>query len=375
MPGDQLQVYFGDDAVAADDTFLALIDRLEIEENADLPGAFELSLPVDKPQPTDEPSLIDDERFQPFARIAVVATPEGGQASCIFDGCVLSHRVHLDRGTTAATLKVWGQDVTCLMNLKEVVKAWPDGKKDCEIADEIFASYSITASPANSDQDLPPHTESGHLLMQRATDAQFLRERARRNGKLFRVCCDDQAGRNTGYFITPNADAAADVKLVLNATPTDDANIEALDFEWDAARPGQVLAHVLVGEQDPHAVDTRDSGVGSFADRSLSAFIGNDKHLTQARLTTVADSAQDLKQRAASLLREAGWFVRVEGECDLAQLKHVLRAARVVEVVGAGSLYSGKYYVWSVRHTITRTSHRMRFVLVRNALGAKRSGP
>jgi hypothetical protein len=32
-------------------------------------------------------------------------------------------------------------------------------------------------------------------------------------------------------------------------------------------------------------------------------------------------------------------------------------------------VHSGKYFVWSIRHTITQDTHRMRFVLTRNAVG------
>jgi hypothetical protein len=41
----------------------------------------------------------------------------------------------------------------------------------------------------------------------------------------------------------------------------------------------------------------------------------------------------------------------------------------IVQVDGAGQLHSGKYFVWSVRHSITAAAHRVRFVLVRNAVG------
>ena len=73
----------------------------------------------------------------------------------------------------------------------------------------------------------------------------------------------------------------------------------------------------------------------------------------EARLTATADSVADLRQRASSLLREAGWFVRCQGEVELASLEGVLRVATVVQINGAGKLHSGKYFVWSVRHTIT----------------------
>jgi hypothetical protein len=69
-------------------------------------------------------------------------------------------------------------------------------------------------------------------------------------------------------------------------------------------------------------------------------------------------------------LREAGWFVRCSGQADVSRLNAVLRVGTVVQLNSAGSLNSGKYFVWSVRHTIDKQSHKMDFVLVRNAVGS-----
>jgi hypothetical protein len=91
-------------------------------------------------------------------------------------------------------------------------------------------------------------------------------------------------------------------------------------------------------------------------------------------LTTPVDSAGELLMRAQALLTESGWFVRCEGEADVSRLHAVLRAGDVVQIDGIGSLNSGKYMVWSVRHTIGQDSHKMKFVLVRNALGPPPSG-
>ncbi len=54
---------------------------------------------------------------------------------------------------------------------------------------------------------------------------------------------------------------------------------------------------------------------------------------------------------------------------DLARLGVVLRVGMIVAIEGIGSLHSGKYLVWSVRHMITPDDHKMKFVLVRNAVG------
>ena len=362
------QVLFGGQAANA--AFYELVASLEVEESADLPGAVEFTVPVAThgAAGAEDLTLVGDDRFKPYARVAVVATPDSGSDACIFDGHVLSHKVHVDRGTTAATLRVWGQDASCLMNLKEQLREWKD-KTDGAAANDIFRSYGFAVAAGNTDDDSPQHTEAGRTLIQRATDAQFLRDRARKNGKLFRVCCSDTPGRNTGYFIKPKLDVSADVTLILNppAAATDDA----LDFEWDVARPTRVLAQLLVDSKDADEAGTGESGLRLLEATSLAAFAGGDDRTMEARLTTAAGSVEELKQRASSLLREASWFVKCEGETDLSRLKAVLRVGQVVRVNGAGRLHSGNYFVWSVRHTITAESHRMRFVLVRNAVGSR----
>jgi hypothetical protein len=365
---DGFQVFFGDGATAADDAFYAGLTSVEVEENADLPGAVQLTLPISTQGTSgnEDLTLVGDDRFKPYARLAVVATPDGGAGACIFDGYVLSHKIQVDRGTTAASLQVWGQDVSCLMNVKEQLHAWTDS--DGRIANTIFGNYGFQTTGGNTQDDSPAHSEDGHVLMQRATDAQFLRDRARRNGKLFRVAGGERAGQNTGYFVKPDLGASSAVTLTLN--PPADANVDALELSWDVARPTTVLAQILTDTKDPQQVRSTESGLSLLDSRSLSDFIGNDERKMEARLTGIADSGEELRQRAASLLREASWFVRCEGEADLARLHHVLRAATVVQLNGAGRLHSGKYFVWSVRHTITAQAHRMRFVLVRNAVGA-----
>ena len=73
--------------------------------------------------------------------------------------------------------------------------------------------------------------------------------------------------------------------------------------------------------------------------------------------------------RTAAALREAGWFVRCDGDTDLDRLGMTLRVGTVVAVAGAGSIQSGNWFVWSVRHTISIDAVKLRFSLVRNAMG------
>jgi phage protein D len=358
------QVLFGDQPATA--AFYDLLTSLEVEENADLPGAIQMTLPIATQGATgsEDLTVLGDDRFKPYARIAVVVSVDRQPDACIFDGYVLSHKIHLDRGTTASSVQVWGQDASCLMNLEEQVREWKDS--DGRIANTIFERYQFRKATENLQDDSGAHPETGHTVMQRATDAQFLRDRARREGKLFRVCCDQQAGSNTGYFIKPNVDGSPAVTLVLN--PADEANVDTLEFEWDVARPTEVIAKALVTTKDPVDGDARQSGLSPLDSRSLASFTGS-QYAMKARLTATVDDAGELRGRAESLLREAGWFAKCEGEADLSRTTSVLRVGTLAQINGAGKVHSGKYFVWSVRHSITTHSHRMKFVLVRNAVG------
>ena len=203
---------------AADPDLYTAVSSLEVEESLDLPGAVQLSVPLARTAAGDL-TYVSDSRFQPLANLAVVVTPAAGSAAgspvralgaaasalgvggsgspgaqCIFDGYILSHKLHLETGTTNSTLSVWGQDASWLMNLKENVKEWVD-VTDADVANAIFGDYGITPVERQPADDSPSHTESGHSLMQRGSDIQFLRTLARRNGKVCRVACADTPGQ------------------------------------------------------------------------------------------------------------------------------------------------------------------------------------
>jgi phage protein D len=367
---------------SADPDMFAAITSLEVEESLDLPGAIQLSLPVDATDGGDL-TYVADARLQPLVNLAVVVQPSGDSASsglgaltgggssagaqCIFDGYILAHKLHLQKGTTNSTLAVWGQDSAWLMNLQEKTKEWLD-MTDADVANSIFGDYGITPSSDNSDDDSPSHTEDGHSLMQRGTDIQFLRMLARRNGKICRVACADKPGERTGYFSKPSLSASPSVTLALNEPLA--WNISALDLDWDGTLPTSVIARQAIFTDDsPGGVsgDTDDSGLSRLGDRGLAEFTG--KPMT-VLLAAPVDDAGELAMRARAVLRESLWFVKCSGEADLSRLGTVLRAGMIVSLSGAGSLHSGNYLVWSVRHTIKPDSYKMKFQLVRDAVGA-----
>ena len=346
------------------------IAELDVEENADMPSAFFMTLPV-KVTTDGDYDTVNDSRLAPMSNIAITATGGDGQTQCLIDGYVLAQTVHLDTGTVSSTVKVWGQDATWLMNTTENVKEWVD-VTDGAVANSIFGNYGITPDDSNLDDDSPAHTEDGHSLMQRATDAQFLRRLARRNGKLFRVYCTDTPGQRTGLFARPSLDGDPVITLTLNDATA--ATVSAVDISWDIMRPSATVAmQELFTDSDPTGAGgtVSDSGLDPLEAQSLSAFATTT---VTSVLTATVDDAEELTERAQSVLTEAGWFVRCTGTADVNRLGSILRVGTVVQLSAAGSLHSGKYFVWSVKHKITSEAHTMDFVLVRNAVGSPSGG-
>jgi len=348
----------------ADDLDTKIVE-LSVEESVDMPGAFLITLPIAGSDSGDY-DIVNDTRLAPLSNISVTAQGKDGQTHCLIDGYVLSQTAHLDTGTVASTLKVWGQDATWLMNTTEVVKEWAD-VTDGAVANTIFSNYGMTPDDNNLTDDSPAHTSDGHTLMQRATDAQFLRMLARRNGKLFRVFCTDTPGERTGSFARPSVDGDPAVVLTLNDVTA--ATVGSVDITWDIMRPSATVAMqtLFTGLDSTGAGgNVADSSVAPLEAQNLAAF---STTAVTSLLTTTVDDGQELTERAQSVLIEAGWFVRCTGTADVGKLGSILRAGTVTRLDAAGSMHSGKYFVWSVRHKITTEQHTMDFVLLRNAIG------
>jgi hypothetical protein len=350
-------------------TLYDAIQLLEVEENADRPDALLLRLPVNRTSGGDL-QYVGDGTFEPSTNVTVLVTPADQPSQCIFDGYVLSWKLHLDRTSGSSTIDVWAEDASWLMNMSDTVREWT-GMTDGEVANQIFSSYGFTPADGNTDDDSPQHDPDAHSLFQRATDLQFLRGLARRNGKLCRVACTDTPGARTGYFVAPAVDGepAATISLVDPET----WSVDSLDFDWDVMRPTEVDAsQVPLDDDSEDSVDgnATDSGLGALDERDYASYSGQSATL----LLTAAADAPELTQRTAATLREAGWFVRCRGETTVDRLGAMLRVGSVVTIEGAGSLHSGNWLVWSVRTQITVDVVRLQFTLLRNAMGPAPAG-
>ena len=353
------------------DALYDAIIQLDIEENADRPGTLLLRLPADRTSHGDL-QFVGDGTFEPMTNVAVTLTPgkPGARAQCIFDGYVLAWRLHLARASTSSAIDIWAQDASWLMNLDDHVTEWA-GLTDGEVANAIFAGHGFTPAPANLASDSPSHLPDGHTLLQRATDLQFLRGLARRNGKLLRVGCTGTPGLRTGYFVSPAVTGPPTATISL--ADQDSWTTETLDFDWDVMRPAQVSAsQVDLTQPGPAGIEviSATSGLSPLDLRSYPGYLGRPSTLL---LTAPADVAE-LSQRGTAVLAESGFFARCTGEADVDRLGVVLRAGDAVAIAGAGNLNSGNWLVWQARHRLSVDGWTTGFTLARNAMGPAAPG-
>ena len=199
----------------------------------------------------------------------------------MFDGYVLSWRLHIDRPSTGS-IRIWAQDASWLMNIDDMVREWP-GVTDGQVAQSIFLKYGFTPSPACTDDDSPAHLPAQHTLFQRATDLEFLYGLARRNGKICRVTCGEKPGERTGYFIRPSASGAPVATITLTGSKT--WTVDGLDLEWDVMRPTTVRASQASSASEPSTATATAtaSGLPALGARNLRSYAGRSSSMRADR--------------------------------------------------------------------------------------------
>lgn len=338
------------------DAELAEASRVEVEERMGETTTFRLHYPLDISE-GDLP-LLTDGRLDVGSELSILVSV-GGRNECLVKGSVHGQRIHLEHGGAGSTLEVSGSDNTVVMDREARSAVWSD-VTDSDAVSSILNNYGYTPDVETTSAS---HQEDKHVLVQRATDLQFVRRLARRNGFLFWVTSDAQ-GTETAHFKRPPLGGTAAAELVINL---DSPNIRALDIEWDVECQTSVEAMQLdLNTKEDIDGGAEESPLEALGASSLKEVTGDTR---SAHLTAPSDDAGDLRARGEGMLIEAGWFVRATCETSLERLERLVQAHTVVQVRGAGSRHSGRYFVAAVRHVIDAVAHRMEIELVRNAWG------
>ena len=335
------------------DDVLNRASLIEVNQTLGEETSFRIDYEVDI-EDDDLPMLVDS-RFDPGSQIAIFAYTNDSTA-CLVKGPVHAQEVHLQHGGAGSLMTVIGSDRSVEMDRETKTAIWAD-VTDSDVAATILAGYGfipdVETSPAG-------HYEDKHTLVQRDSDLRFIRRLAGRNGYHFWISWDE-LGIETAHFRSPELDGDPPVSLVINA---DQPDISSLDIVWDVERPTSVVSAQL----DLNAVDSLDgeadgSPLTVLGQRDLRSIAGEPRSI---HLHAPVDDSGDLQSRSRGLLIDASWFLRATCETSLHLLGKVVQPYSLLEIGGAGSRYSGKYFVAGVRHLIGPASHQMELTLLRN---------
>jgi phage protein D len=334
---------------------LAAANPVEVFERINCPTTFQLTA-------TAELALLADDSIGPGAEVAVFV-PDGGNVACLVKGPVTSQRIQL-RHQDTSMLQVGGADNSIKMD-RENKAAVHANTTDSQAAQSVLQGAGFASIDAESTS--AQYTDATHALVQRETDLQFIRRLARNNGFLFWVSCDATGARETAHFKRPPLDAASELDLVINLSAPR-PNLNELAIEWDAERPtsGGAQQRDIINKSTLTATVPL-SPLPSLGTTPLSAIATGTRRL---HVHAPADDQAAVQARVEAALIQHTFFLVARGSTTTAALGRVLRAHTVVNLLGAGSRYSGKWFCSAVTHTITTSEHRMDFELIRESWGS-----
>lgn len=210
--------------------------------------------------------------------------------------------------------------------------------KDSAIAAQVARESGLRAKVQDTKITLT------HVVQSNQTDLEFLQRRAHLIG--WEVYVKDRVL----YFLPPQNDGHAAVTLSLDGditefTPRLSTRGQVGDVSvrgWDLKRKAVVVGRARVG-QETTTMGGRSTGP-SASDRAFGK-------------AAVADVRQPVSTKAEADQRALGQFnelalTYIQGDVTCAG-RAALRAGMVVDIAGAGTTFSGPYYVTSATHVLT----------------------
>lgn len=337
------------------DTPLANASQIEVVEKWGEPIRFHLHYSADIVG-GDLPLLVDQD-LDPGSEVSIFVTGNSG-TQCLVKGPIHAHDVQLQSGGAGSGLTVHGADNSIKLARIDRSAIWPDGSDTGAVRSIFNANGMMNVEADETDSN---YSEDKHTLVQRSSDFDFVHMLARRNGYLIWITYDDDATEIV-HFKKPPLSDVAEHELIINL---DEANLDQLKISWDVERPDSVTGLQLdLNSLETIDAATDDSGLELLGAQSMADIRGEPY---STHLAVASDDLADMHARAQGLLTESNWFIKGLCATSTNRLGAVVRSHTVVNLRGAGSRYSGHYFVSGVSHMIDSTSHIMNINLVRNA--------
>ncbi len=349
-----------DDSPAGAD-LLAAVQRVEVEDSSEMASMLRLRVAVGVRDDKRGWTIVDDKIFSRLTKIKLDVALGSRSPEPLIKAYVIDSSVAFSNQPGKSVLDVVAMDPTVMMNLEEKTRSWPN-MADSDIAEKIIKEHGFSFQ---GDSTQPTRQEDDVVTIQRSTDIQFLRYLAQRNGFDCYVETDPQSHADTGYFRAPQLQGSPQGVLSINMGEA--TNVNSFTAHNNMLEPAQVtLEGMNIEDQSDQQANVQTS---TYTLLGKTGVLSSDqpKQLLQAQ--TGLFQTGELQTYAQGMVDRSTWAVSAEGELNAVAYEGLLRAKRTVLVRGAGSLFSGTYFVQRVLHTFTGNGYTQRFTLGRNALG------
>lgn len=335
------------------------VQEIEIETSTAEASVFRLRLGIAQTFLGDW-TILERDFFRPLVPVGIRVGNGLGVPEAIVNGFVSNVEATYAEQPGESVLEITGMDATSLMNLQEKVMPWPN-LPDHAIAAAIFGQYTLVPRV----QPTPPQlVEPEGTTTQRGTDIRFLRRLAERNGFECYVQPEPLSGVDMGFFQPPQLTGLPQAVLNVNMGP--ETNVLSFRVRYAASLPTTAVAAGL---------DVATKAVQpALAPAALQIPLGLEPALFRVLPPPIVRPANTGLMRTAELqplvqaiADRSSWAVVAEGQVgpDVG----ILRPGGLVNVRGAGRLFTGSYYVTKVSHVVSREGHLQRFQAARNAVG------
>lgn len=346
---------------AASPALLDRIQRIEIEEHAEMADMLRLEMAIAVKEDESGWTVVDEGLFSEQGLLQVAVQVGPAPPKLILDAFVIETNASFSNEPGTSTLEVVAMDATERMNQDVKIREWAN-MADSDIAREILGEYDLEPKVERTE---PTARELEAPVIQHGTDAQFLRKLANRNGYVFYVETNPRGERREGHFHPPRLEAADQPMLHVSAGPN--ANVTSFDVRFDMTAPVRAAASgVEIASREAQNAQVSETERTLLGERPTVNGQSAESVLTGAAQTRTAE----LQAYAQAVVDRSAFAITAQGELHTAAYNDVLRAKRPVVVSGAGRDYSGRYYVQRVLHAITGEAYTQQFTLRRNALGA-----
>lgn len=298
-----------------------------------------------------------------FSLTPTVAGEGAVESQVVFDGFVtaVEHRFAQARVPDSEVV-LTGVDASCLLHVETVTKRW-ENLADSEIAAQIYGRYGFGLAI----DDTPRRDARIASLLQRCTDAEFLRLLARRNGFEAFVApagTPVTAGANPGSGVVGHfrsAPVGRDRLPEAGLFPHDAPTLVDLTARYDSHAPAQIRSFDLDVRRrlvrrshvdDPGYARTGEQTRDGVVRARLAEILGEGDapDPVDLRSSDVPHDDTELDTLARADLRAADWFATADGTLTATRYPTVVRAGRTLPVAGAGPIFSGDWYVRAVTH-------------------------